>query len=148
MTTSVYQKLNLHEPVYVRENPEDVHHSWASKKFKYEGIIKNIKHHYKNRTTPMWGKEKSIYISFQNTSAYDNLLLQGSMIMCDLHGTVTNCYISSIVKDASNTITSLKVVIYDDDQTIVPSAVEYTIKADKILSMLISEQGYKIEKLI
>jgi len=142
-------QLTVYDPVIIKPNQEHIHSAWVNKIFKYEGTVKNIKYHYKNRGAKHFGKEKAIYIGFMDSSAYDNLLLQGSMIFCYIHNSLLNCYITRIVKNTSNIITSLQVAIYDDEDNIIKPfpPITYNIDMKYVDSMLITEKAYQIEKL-
>jgi len=81
-----------------------------------------------------------------DSNAYHNLLLQGSMIICLIHGSLLNCYITNIVKDDSNIIINIEVAIFDEDK-IKLYPITYKIDPNNIDSMLITEKAYDIQKL-
>jgi hypothetical protein len=143
---SILDKLSVLNPVIIRPRPELCHPTWANKNFRYEGTVKNIRYHYINRGAKDWGKEKVAYISFMDTDAYNNLLLQGSNIMCYVHNNLMSCYITTIARDSSNNIYKLEVAIYDDEDIIRPYPIIYNIDVSNIDSMLITDKGYQIQK--
>jgi hypothetical protein len=143
---SILDKLSVQNPVIIRPRPEMCHPTWANKNFRYEGTVKNIRYHYVNRGVKNWGKEKVAYISFIDTSAYHNLLLQGSNIMCYIHNELMTCYITTIARDSSNNIYKLEVAIYNDEDIIKSSQVVYSINISNIDSMLITDKVYQIQK--
>jgi hypothetical protein len=109
--------------------------------------VKTIKEQYINQTTKVFGKERAVYVGFIDKCVYDNLLIKGSKIMCFIHNNLLNCFIRNIVKDASGIITSMQVAIYDDEDIQRPYPITYTIDTTKIDSMLITNEGYIIQKL-
>jgi hypothetical protein len=143
---SILDKLSVQNPVIIRPRPEMCHPTWVNKNFRYEGTVKNIRYHYINRGAKDWGKEKVAYISFIDTSAYNNLLIQGSNIMCYVHNALMTCYITTIARDSSNNIWKLEVAIYDDEDIVRASPIVYNIDVSKIDSMLITDKGYNIQK--
>jgi hypothetical protein len=143
---SILDKLSVQSPVIIRPKDGMCHPAWANKNFRYEATVKNIRYHYINRAVKKMGKEKVAYISFINTDAYHNLLLQGSNIMCYVHSTLMSCYITTIARDSSNNICKLEVAIYDDEDISRPFPIVYTIDVSKIDSMLITDTGYNIQK--
>jgi len=147
-TVSIYNKLNINEPVYVRENPQAVHHTWSEKTFRYEGMTKTIYDHLVNRAEKYGGTKKAVYISFQDMKAYENLLLKGSLIMCTLFGREQNCCIEEIEKNKDNKITKLKVSIYNEAELVTSFIPTYAISEKDITSMLITDEGYTIQKLL
>ena len=144
---SILDKLSVQNPVIIRPRPEMCHPTWANKNFRYEGTVKNIRYHYINRGVKNWGKEKVAYISFIDTGAYHNLLLQGSNIMCYIHNELMTCYITTIARDSSNNIYKLEVAIYNDEDIIKSSQVVYSINISNIDSMLITDKVYQIQKI-
>ena len=147
METNIYQSLTIRNPVIIRPNPEFIHPSWSNKNFRYDGTVKTIKEQYINQTTKVFGKERAVYVGFIDKCVYDNILIQGSKIICYIHNNLLNCYIRNIVKDASGIITSMQVAIYDDEDIQRPYPITYTIDTTKIDSMLIENQAYIIQKL-
>ena len=143
---SILDKLSVQNPVIIRPRAEMCHPTWANKNFRYEGTVKNIRYHYINRGAKNLGKEKVAYISFMDLEAYNNLLLQGSNIMCYVHSALLTCYITTITKDSSNNILKLEVAIYDDEDFHRSSPVVYNIDISKIDSMLITDKGYNIQR--
>jgi hypothetical protein len=143
---SILDKLSVLNPVIIRPIPEMCHPTWANKNFRYEGTVKNIRYHYINGGAKQFGKEKVVYISFMDLEAYNNLLLQGSHIMCYVHNTLMTCYITTIARDSSNKIYKLEVAIYDDENIIRPYPIVYNIDVSNIDSMLITEKMYQIQK--
>lgn len=143
---SILDKLSVQNPVIIRPRPEMCHPTWANKNFRYEGTVKNIRYHYINLGAKDWGKEKVAYISFIDTSAYNNLLIKGSNIMCYVHNALMTCYITTIERDSSNNIWKLEVAIYDDEDIIRPFPIVYNIDVNKIDSMLITDKVYNIQK--
>jgi len=143
---SILDKLSVQNPVIIRPKDGMCRPTWANKNFRYEGTVKNIRYHYINRTAKDWGKEKVAYISFIDTGAYHNLLLQGSNIMCYVHNNLMSCYITTIARDSSNNIWKLEVAIYDDEDIIRPFPIVYNINISDIDSMLITDKGYQIQK--
>lgn len=143
---SILDKLSVLNPVIIRPRPEMCHPTWANKNFRYEGTVKNIRYHYINGGAKQFGKEKVVYISFMDLEAYNNLLLQGSHIMCYVHNTLMTCYITTIARDSSNKIYKLEVAIYDDENIIRPYPIVYNIDVSNIDSMLITEKMYQIQK--
>ena len=144
---SILDKLSVQNPVIIRPRPEMCHPTWANKNFRYEGTVKNIRYHYINRGVKNWGKEKVAYISFIDTGAYHNLLLQGSNIMCYIHNELMTCYITTIARDSSNNIYKLEVAIYNDEDIIKSSQVVYSINISNIDSILITDKVYQIQKI-
>ena len=145
---STVDELSVRNSVIVRPKNGMCHPTWANKNFRYEGTVRNICNHYINRGAKEWGKETVAYISFIDTEAYNNLLLQGSNIMCYLQGVLKCCYIITIVRDSSNNIWNLEVSIYDDEYNIANSCPDvYIINLDNIESMLITDKGYNIQKV-
>jgi hypothetical protein len=144
---SILDKLSVQNPVIIRPRPEMCHPTWANKNFRYEGTVKNIRYHYINRGVKNWGKEKVAYISFIDTGAYHNLLLQGSSIMCYIHNELMTCYITTIARDSSNNIYKLEVAIYNDEDIIKSSQVVYSINISNIDSILITDKVYQIQKI-
>jgi len=147
MEDNVYQSLTLRNPIFIRPNPQHIHASWNNKNFRYDGTVKTIKEHYINQGAKHLGKERAVYVGFIDKCVYDNILMQGSKIMCYIHNNLLNCYIRNIVKDASGIITSMQVAIYDDEDIQRPYPITYTIDTSKIDSMLITNKGYIIQKL-
>uniref|UniRef100_A0A6C0JNK2 Uncharacterized protein n=1 Tax=viral metagenome TaxID=1070528 RepID=A0A6C0JNK2_9ZZZZ len=145
MTTS--EQITVYDPVIIKSRNDYSHPAWIHKKFKYEGTVSSIKYNYKNRGAKHLGKEKVIYVSFMDSYAYHNLLLIGSKIFCLLYGANINCYITNILKNNSNIITSLEVSIFDDEDTIRINPIIYKIDPKNIESMLITEKAYQIQKL-
>jgi hypothetical protein len=143
---SILDKLSVQNPVIIRPRPEMCHPTWANKIFRYEGTVKNIRYHYINSAAKQLGKEKVAYISFMDLEAYNNLLLQGSHIMCYVHNNLMSCYITTIARDSSNNIYKLEVAFYDDDVIIRPFPIVYTINISNIDSMLITDKVYQIQK--
>jgi len=143
---SILDKLSVQNPVIIRPRPEMCHPTWENKNFRYEGTVKNIRYHYINGGAKQFGKEKVVYISFMDLEAYNNLLLQGSHIMCYVHNTLMTCYITTIARDSSNKIYKLEVAIYDDENIIRPYPIVYNIDVSNIDSMLITEKMYQIQK--
>uniref|UniRef100_A0A6C0L905 Uncharacterized protein n=1 Tax=viral metagenome TaxID=1070528 RepID=A0A6C0L905_9ZZZZ len=143
---SILDKLSVLNPVIIRPKPEMCHPTWENKNFRYEGTVKNIRYHYINGGAKQFGKEKVVYISFMDLEAYNNLLLQGSHIMCYVHNTLMTCYITTIARDSSNKIYKLEVAIYDDENIIRPYPIVYNINVSNIDSMLITEKMYQIQK--
>ena len=143
---SILDKLSVQNPVIIRPRPEMCHPTWANKNFRYEGTVKNIRYHYINRGAKDWGKEKVAYISFIDTSAYNNLLIKGSNIMCYVYNALMTCYITTIARDSSNNIWKLEVAIYDDEDIVRPFPIVYNIDVSKIDSMMITNEGYNIQK--
>jgi hypothetical protein len=143
---SILDQLSVQNPVIIRPRPEMCHPTWANKNFRYEGTVKNIRYHYINLRAKDWGKQKVAYISFIDTSAYNNLLIQGSNIMCYVHNTLITCYITTIARDSSNNIWKLEVAIYDDEDIVRAFPIVYNIDISKIDSMLITDKGYQIQK--
>ena len=146
METTTVCELSLHNFVIVKPHPEYKISSWKNKNFKYEGNVKDIKYHYKNRSAKQFGKQKSIYIGFVDSMAYHNLLSQGSMIICSLQGSLENCYIINIEKNNNNIITTLEVAKFDDEEY-APYPLTYKITPENIESMLITDKAYKLTKL-
>jgi hypothetical protein len=109
--------------------------------------VKTIKEQYINKAAKAFGKERAVYIGFIDKCVYDNILMQGSKIMCYIHSSLLNCFIRNVVKDTSGIITSMQVAIYDDEDIQRPYPITYTIDSSKIDSMLITDQGYIIQKL-
>lgn len=145
---SVTNSLTNYNYVIVKPHKSFVYENWENKNFKYEGTVKCIKYHYKNRGVKHYGKEKFAYIGFNDSSAYDNLLLIGSMIFCYVHGALLNCYIFNITKnETTNRINTIEVAIYDDEDTITIYPLTYKIDKKDIESMLISEKAFMIEQL-
>jgi hypothetical protein len=140
----VYQ-LSPYQSVIIRPRQEHIHTSWQDKDFRYEGVVKNVRYHYKNRSMKALGKDRSMYIGFLDTTAYHNLLLKGSLIICNVHDTPLNCFIVNIVKDASNQILFLEVAIYDDEDVIRPFPITYKITVNSIDSMLITYEEYQFQ---
>jgi hypothetical protein len=70
--------------------------------------------------------------------------------MCILFGKQENCCVEEIEKDKNNEnkITKLLVSIYNEAGLISPYSSKYTITEKDILSMLITEEGYKIQRLL
>jgi hypothetical protein len=144
---SILDQLSVQNSVIIRPVPGMCHPTWANKNFRYEGTVKNIRYHYINRGAKDWGKEKVVYISFIDTESYNNLLLQGSNIMCYVHGNLLFCYITTISRDSSNNIWKLEVAVYDDEDTVRPFPITYNIPIDNIEAMLITSKVYQIQKV-
>jgi len=140
-------KLSVQSPVFITPKPEHVHHSWKQKEFCYEGTVRNIRYSYINRGAKHFGKEKNVYVSFLSAAAYNNLLLKGSRIFCNINNFPFNCYISEIEKDSNNNIIKLEVCIYDDENFHDLNARKYTITVDNIESMLITDTAFTFSKL-
>jgi hypothetical protein len=147
MGSTVYQSLKMFSPVIIRPHPQHIHNSWTNKNFRYDGTVKVIKEHYINIGAKQLGKERAVYVGFIESSVYNNLLMQGSKIMCYVHNNLLNCYIINMVKDSSGVIVSMQVAIYDDEDTIRPYPISYTIDTSKVDSMLITDNGYTIQSL-
>jgi len=145
--SSELDNLSVKTPVIIRPKDGMCHPYWENKNFRYEGIVKSIRYHYINRGIRQLGKERVFYVSFIDNAAYNNLLLQGSNIMCYVHNNLMTCYITTITKDSSNNILNLDVAIYDDEDTVRPFPIVYKIDLNKIESMLITEKGYTIQKV-
>jgi hypothetical protein len=143
---TLYNSLSVYDSVIVKKSPTYFHESWIDKNFRYDGTIKNIRYHYKNRAAKDWGKFKGVYIGFIDSVAYNNLLLTGSLIMCNVNNKLLNCYIVNITKDNSNNILSLEVSLYDDEVFSLNDST-YRISSNNIDSMLITEEAYLIQKL-
>jgi len=142
----ILDQLSVQNPVIIRPKAGMCHPTWANKNFRYEGTVKNIRYHYINRGAKECGKEKVAYISFMDYDAYNNLLLQGTKIMCYVHNNLVSCYITTIAKDSSNNIWKLEVAIYDDEDISRPFPIVYNINISDIDSMLITDKGYNIQK--
>jgi hypothetical protein len=147
METTVYNSLTVHSPVIVRSNPEYVHPTWCDKNFRYDGTVKTIREQYINRGAKHFGKERAVYVGFIDKCVYDNILMQGSMIMCYIHNNLLNCFIRNVLRDISGVITSMQVAIYDDEDITNFYPITYTIDTSKIDSMLITDKTYIIQKL-
>jgi hypothetical protein len=135
--------------VFITPKPEHVHHSWKQKEFCYEGTVRNIRYSYVNRAAKHFGQEKNVYVSFLSTVAYNNLLLRGSLIFCNINNNnvALNCYISEIEKDTNNNITKLQVCKYDDENIYELNPTKYTVSLDQIESMLITDTAFTFSKL-
>jgi len=144
---SIYQSLRIRDPLVVRQSSKYVHSSWSKKAFKYEGTVSNIFYQYINRGAPEFGKKKQVYIRFIDTSAYDNLLLQGSFIICSIRDRLYRCNIATIERDSNNTITKLCVSIYIEDDLFNLSTTIYPISIHDIDSMLITDETFDIKHL-
>ena len=143
--SDIFDYLSIYDYITVSSNLFYSHYSWKLRDFKYEGIIKDIKYDYINRGAPHWGRKKNIYIAFIDRSAYYNLLLQGSPIMCKINGIIANCYVKNIEKN-QNCITKLEVCILDDS---IYNLHEKIFKIDEkdIESMLITNKAYNCIKI-
>jgi hypothetical protein len=139
--------LSVQSAVFITPKPEHIHHLWKQKEFCYEGIVRNIRYSYINKGAKHWGKEKNVYVSLLSTTAYNNLLMKGSMIFCNINNVPFNCYISEIEKDANNSITKLEVCMYDDENLHDLNARKYTITVDHIESILITDTAFTFSKL-
>jgi hypothetical protein len=144
--TSIHN-LSVTSPVFITPKPEHVHLSWKQKEFCYEGTVRNIRYSYINKGAKHFGKEKNVYVSFLSADAYNNLLLRGSMIFCNINYVPFNCYISDIEKDTNNSITKLQVCIYDDENIYDLNPTKYTVSVDQIESILITDTAFTFSKL-
>ena len=145
---TILDKLSVQSSVVVRPNLENCHTSWINKSFRYEGTVKNIRYHFINMAIKMLGQQKCVYISFLDQSAYSNLLLIGSKIMCFIHNELQNCYIVNIIRDVSNNIVWLDVSINDESGKFIPvKNIVHKISINHIDSMLITDTACNITKL-
>jgi hypothetical protein len=143
--SSIYNDLSIRDNVIVTSKLLYIHPSWKNKEFNYHGIVKNIIYDYINKGVPNWGTEKNVYIEFIDKSAYHNLLLQGSNIMCFIKGTLTNCHISFIEKNDTS-ITKILVSKNNNDLYNIYN-LSFEITERDIDSMLITDKAYSFVKI-
>jgi hypothetical protein len=143
--SDTFDYLSLYDYITVSSNLFYSHYSWKLRDFKYDGIIKNIKYDYINRGAPHWGKEKNVYVGFIDRSAYYNLLLQGSPIMCAINGIIKNCYVKNIEKN-EKIITKLEICLINDDPYKFREKI-FEIEEKDIDSMLITNKVYNCIKI-
>lgn len=124
--------LLISDKVRITRNPE-----YYKADFDFEGIIQNIRQEDINLGAKSWGTHNCIYISF-GKEAYDVLLLQGSRLFCRVEEAYDYYYITE--KD------ELKVSLVSE--MCMPYRLEYQIKLDDIVSILITKKAYIFTKII
>jgi hypothetical protein len=142
---SMLDHLSLKNSVFVRSIFGKYDDSWINKNFKYEGTVKHIRYHYINHDAKHIGKERVFYIAFMNLEAYNNILVQGSIIMSYIHDSLLPYYIVNIIRDNSNNICKLEVAIYDDEDIKKQFSITYNIHLTMVDSILIRDKMYDIQ---
>ena len=140
-----YNELCVHDNIMISAKSICKNYLWKNTEFNYHGTVKNIIYDYINKGAPNWGTEKNVYIEFIDKSAYHNLLLQGSNIMCFIKGTLTNCHISFIEKNDTS-ITKILVSKNNNDLYNIYN-LSFEITERDIDSMLITDKAYSFVKI-